>query len=184
MMVGKMPCVEAGPFTEAALLVQCMYDDPDSGQDEVGVFFSHNYADTDVAITSGREIWGYPRKRADISMKWKGDLLTATVVRDGVTIMKASCNFVDEGAWIDSGPNINLKLIPSITGTDYDVALLNAAHLTYDIKNGRSGEVEIEFTNGPHDNFDAVKIESTMIGLYFDCDITVPLGRTISEFKV
>ena len=184
LMIGKMPCVEAGTFMEAGLLVQCMYYNEETGEEDVGVYFSHNYVDTDVALASGREFWGYPRKIADISMEWKDDLLAASVVRDDVTLLKASCKFDDEGAWIDSGPNINLKLIPSITGSGYDVAVLNAAHLTYDIKNGRSGEVDIEITNGPRDNFEAVKIESTMIGLYFDCDITVPLGKTIAKFDI
>ncbi len=184
LMIGKMPCIEAGPFTEAGLLVQCMFDNPDTGEEEVGVYFSHNYVDTDVAITSGREIWGYPRKLAKITMQWKADTLTAKVERDKTTILMAKCTFGDEGAWIDSGPNINLKLIPNISGKSYDVAVLNAAYLVYDIKNGRSGDVDIEIKNGPRDSFDAVKIESTMIGLYFDCDITVPEGKAIARFEV
>ena len=184
LMIGKMPCAEAGTFTEAGLLVQCMFDNPESGEEEVGVYFSHSYVDTDVAVVSGREIWGYPRKLASIGMDWKGDVLTAKVVRDDITILKATCEFNDEGAWIDSGPNINLKLIPNISGEGFDVAVLNAAYLVYDIKNGRSGDVEIEVISGPRDNLDAVKIESTMIGLYFDCDILVPEGRAIAQYNV
>ncbi len=183
LMVGKMPCVETGPFTEAGLLVKCMFDNPETNEEEVGVFFSHSYADTDVAITAGREIWGYPRKHADITMEWEGNKLTAKVVRDEVVLLKATCTFDDEGAWIDSGPNINLKLIPSVTGEGYDVAVLNAAYLEYDIKNGRSGDVDIDINSGPSDNYEMVSIESTMIGLYFDCDITVPLGKTIAKFE-
>lgn len=184
LMIGKMPCIETGTFTEAGLLVQCMFDNPDTGEEEVGVYFSHSYADTDIALVSGREIWGYPRKLAAITMEWQGDTLTAKVIRDDVTILRASCEFNDEGAWIDSGPNINLKLIPNISGQGYDVAVLNAAYLVYDVKHGRSGDVEIEIMNGPNDNFSAVKIESTMIGLYFDCDILVPEGKQIAKYDV
>ena len=129
-------------------------------------------------------MFGSTRKLADISMKWKKDRLEAQVVRDGVTLIKTGCTLDDEGAWIDSGPNINLKMIPNVTGKGYDIAVLNAAYLVYDIKNGRSGEVEIEFNNGPNDIFEGVSIESTMIGLYFDTDITVPEGNKIAKFKV
>jgi acetoacetate decarboxylase len=183
VMIGEMPCIETGTFNEAAVLLQCMFDNPTTKQEEVGVYFAYGYANTDVAITSGREIWGYPRKLADISMNWKKDRLEAQVVRDGVTLIKTGCTLNDEGAWIDSGPNINLKMIPNAGGKGYDIAVLNAAYLVYDIKNGRSGEVEIEFNNGPHDNFESISIESTMIGLYFDCDITVPEGNKIAKFK-
>ncbi|MHA1930682.1 MAG: acetoacetate decarboxylase family protein [Candidatus Thorarchaeota archaeon] len=184
LMFGEMPCVEAGTFMEAGLLAQCMYDDPETGEENVGVFFSHNFVDTDVAMAAGREIWGYPRKIADIKMDWKEDTLVATATRHGTTLLKATCTFTDEGEWIDSGPNINAQLIPSITGEGHDIARLNAAQLTYDIKNGRSGDVEVEFASGKDDDLSMLKIESTMIGLYFDCDILVPYGKTIAELKL
>ncbi|MHA2423953.1 MAG: acetoacetate decarboxylase family protein, partial [Candidatus Thorarchaeota archaeon] len=88
VMFGEMPCVEAGPFMESAILAQCLYDDPDTGE-QVGVHFSHNYVDTDVALASGREIWGYPRKLADISLKMKKDTVIGEVKRDGQTLLKA-----------------------------------------------------------------------------------------------
>lgn len=184
MMFGEMPCVETGPFMEAGLLTQCMYDNSDSGEEDVAVFFSHNYVNDDVALASGREIWGYARKMAKISHEWDGDTIVGTVERDGVTLLKATCTLNDEGAWIDSGPNINAKVIPSVTGEGYDVAVLNGAHLKYDIKSGRSGDVEFEINSGPRDDFSLVKIETPMIGLYFDCDITVPLGKKIADLDL
>ncbi len=168
---------------ESAVLSQCLFDDPDSGE-EVGVHFSHNYVNTDVALASGREIWGYPRKIADISLRLRGNTITGQVKRDGQILLKATCKLVDEGEWIDSGPNINTKVIPSVTGKGYDKAVLNAAHLTYDTRNGRSGDVEIEINNGPRDDFSLVKIETTMIGLYFDADILVPLGKEVGEIDL
>ncbi len=183
LMFGKQPCKQTGMFMESAVLVQCMFDNPDTGEEEVGVHFSHNYVDTDVALVSGREIWGYPRKLADISMEWKGDTLTAETKRDDTVLLRAECLFDDEGAWIDSGPNINVKLIPSVTGDGHDIAVLNAAHLAYDIKEGRSGEVNLVINSGPQDNLEMVEIESTMIGLFFDCDITVPVGKAIAKLE-
>jgi acetoacetate decarboxylase len=183
LMFGDQPCVEAGPFREAAVLVQCMFDNPKTGEEEVGVYFAHNYADSDVALIAGREFWGYPRKLADISMDWSGDTLTASVKRRGTTLLRAQCTLNDEGAWIDSGPNLNVKMIPSVTGKGFDVAMISAAYLEYDIKNGRSGDVEIEIQSAPGDDLSKLQVESTMIGLYFDCDITVPLGKPIAKLK-
>jgi acetoacetate decarboxylase len=184
MLFGEQPCKETGPFMESGVLIQCVFDNPETKEEEVGVYFSHNYADTDIAQSSGREIWGYPRKRAEISMNWDGDTLEATTIRDGVTLLKAVCTLDDEGEWIDSGPNINFKLIPSVTGQGFDTAVVTAAYLTYDVKKGRSGEVEVEFQNGPNDDFSMIEIETPMIGLYFDCDILVPSGKPIATLDV
>jgi acetoacetate decarboxylase len=184
LMFGEMPCREAGTFMEAGLLVQCMFDNPETKEEEVGVYFAYNYVNTDVAQAGGREIWGYPRKLAKISLKWKDDTITGTVRRDGTTLWKATCKMDEEGAWIDSGPNINAKVIPSVTGKGFDMAVLTAAYLKYDVRNGRSGEVKFKFKNGPRDNFDPVKIDTPMIGLYFDCDIFLPEGKIIAQLDV
>ena len=184
LLIAEQPCKEAGTFMEAGLLVQCLFDNPKTKEEEVGVYFVYDFVDTDIAQAAGREIWGYPRKIANISLDWKGDTLTGTAVRDGVTLLKATCTLDDDGEWIDSGPNINVKMIPKISGKGYELADLTASYLTYDIKNGRSGEVEIEFNNGPQDDFSKVEIESNFIGLYFDCDITVPLGEIVGKVKL
>ncbi|MHA2119276.1 MAG: acetoacetate decarboxylase family protein [Candidatus Thorarchaeota archaeon] len=184
LMFGEMPCKETGTFMETGMLVQCVFDNPETKEEEVGVYFAYNYVDTDVAQAAGREIWGYPRKLADISLRWRGDVITGTAKRDGITLWKAKCRMEDEGAWIDSGPNINTKVIPSVTGKGFDIAVLTAAYLEYTVKNGRSGEVEFEIQSGPRDNLDPIKIDTPMIGQYFDCDILVPPGKVIVELKL
>jgi acetoacetate decarboxylase len=184
LMFGEMPCKETGTFMESGLLVQCIFDNPETKEEEVGVYFAYNYVNTDVAVTSGREIWGYPRKLADISLDWKKDTITGKVVRDGTTIYEASCKMEDEGAWIDSGPNINAKVIPSQSGEGNDLAVLTAAYLEYTIKDGRSGEVDIKINGGPQDDFSPAKIDTPMIGQYFDCDMLVPPAKVIGNLEL
>jgi acetoacetate decarboxylase len=184
LMFGEMPCKETGTFMESGLLVQCIFDNPETKEEEVGVFFVMNYVDTDVALASGREIWGYPRKLAKISLNWRSNTITGKVVRDKTTIFKASCKMDDEGAWIDSGPNINAKVIPSPSGDGHDLAVLTAAYLEYTIKTGRSGDVKIGIQSGPRDDMSTVKIETPMIGQYFDCDMLVPPAKVIGDLKL
>jgi acetoacetate decarboxylase len=183
-MFGEMPCKETGTFMESGMLVQCVFDNPETKEEEVGVYFALSYVNTDVALASGREIWGYPRKLADISLKWKGDTLTGKVVRDKTIIYKAICTMEDEGAWMDSGPNINAKVIPNPSGEGYDLAVLTAGYLEYTIKNGKSGDVKIEFQSGPRDDLSLVKIDTPMIGQYFDCDILVPPAKKVADLKL
>jgi acetoacetate decarboxylase len=184
LLFAEQPCKETGTFMESGMLVQCMFSNPKTKEEEVGVYFCYDYVDTDVAQAAGREIWGYPRKRAEISLDWKKDTLVGMAKRDGVTILKATCTLADEGEWIDSGPNINVKAIPSVTGKGYDLGIITAAYLRYDVKKGRSGDVKVELHNGPNDDFSKVVIESNMIGLCFDCDILVPEGKIVGKAKL
>jgi len=183
-MFGEMPCKETGTFMESGLLVQCVFDNPETKEEEVGVYFALNYVNTDVAVTAGREIWGYPRKLADISLTWKGDTITGKVRRDKTTIYKAVCKMEDEGAWIDSGPNLNAKVIPSPSGEGHDIAVLTAAYTEYTIKDGRSGDVKFAIQSGPRDDLSLVKIDTPMIGQYFDCDIMVPPAKVVGDLKL
>jgi len=184
LMFGEMPCKETGTFMESGILVQCIFDNPETKEEEVGVYFAYNYVDTEIAQVAGREIWGYPRKRAKISLNWRNDTITGKVVRDKTTIYKASCKMDEEGAWIDSGPNINAKVIPSQSGEGYDLAVLTAAYLEYTIKNGRSGDLKIEISGGPRDDMSHVKIDTPMIGQYFDCDMVVPPAKVVGNLKL
>ena len=184
LMFGEQKCVETGTFMEAALLFQCIFDNKITKEEEVGVYFAHNYVDTDVALASGREIWGYPRKMAEIKLGMKKDTVEGRVIRDGNTILRATCTLDEDGEWIDSGPNLNFKVIPSVTGSGYEVAQLTAGYLTYDIKSGRSGDVQLEILSGPRDDLSLIEIETPMIGLYFDCDITVPEGKIVGKVKL
>jgi acetoacetate decarboxylase len=184
LMFGEMPCKETGTFMESGIIVQCIFDNPETNEEEVGVYFAYNYVNTEIAQISGREIWGYPRKLAKISLNWRNDTITGKVVRDKTTIYKASCRMDDEGAWIDSGPNLNAKVIPSPSGEGYDLAVITAAYLEYTIKNGRSGEVKFEVKGGPNDDLSPVKIETPMIGQYFDCDMLVPPAKIVGDLKL
>lgn len=179
VMFGEQPCRETGTFHESAILIQSLYEDENTGEEEVGVYFAFEWCDSDVALAAGREIWGYPRKLADIRMDWKGDELVCETMRNGETLLKTSCEFEDEGEWIDSGANLNVRRIPSSTRDGYDISEITAADLEYDIKTGRSGDVRIEISSGSHDNLKDIQIEGTMIGLVFDTDITIPAPKRV-----
>ncbi len=183
LLFAEQPCRETGLFTEGSVLAQCLFDNQATGEEEVGVYFAHDWVSTDVAMAAGREIWGYPRKIAETSLRIEDNVLEARVVRDGVTLLKASCKLEEEGEWIDSGPNVNARLIPKVDADGHAVAEITAAYLEYTIKKGRSGEVEIEIHSGPHDDLSLVQVEATMIGLYFDTDILLPPGKVVSKIE-
>ncbi|MEM2143165.1 MAG: acetoacetate decarboxylase family protein, partial [Candidatus Thorarchaeota archaeon] len=124
---------------------------------------------------------GFPRKMARTEMEWDGDTLRARTIRNDAVIMSATCTFTDSGEWIDSGPAVNVKIMPSVTGEGNDIDVITIADLEYRIKSGRSGDVQVTIQGCPDDDMSMIHVESTMIGLYFDTDILVPPGRVIGR---
>lgn len=57
-------------------------------KDVVGGYFIFEYEDQDYSIAAGRELWGYPKKYADISMTETSNMLLATAVKNGREIMR------------------------------------------------------------------------------------------------
>jgi acetoacetate decarboxylase len=102
-----------GPFNEMGVVVAAKF------RGEKCFFLPALYLDNDSAIAAGREIYGSPKKRAEISMEQRGDLCVASCARHGVPIMTMTAR-IHAPAKLEEFPSVfpvyNLKLIPSIDG--------------------------------------------------------------------
>lgn len=71
------------PYREAGIVVPCRY------RGEAGAHVAYEYVTTDDALTVGREIWGYPKKLADVTLDYTDpELVSASCTRLG-TLMTA-----------------------------------------------------------------------------------------------
>ena len=171
--IAEYPNTNLGPFWEAAIEVQAQY------KDLVGIYCPFMYVSNDIALAVGREVWGYPRKIGTMKHVRRGNRITATLDRQNQRLMTIKVKLTDEGDWIDTGPNLNLKLIPSIDGTKYAVKQITATDVKFSIHKGLSGDAELILKGSKADPINIVPVEEIMTGLYFDLDIDVPLGKTL-----
>ena len=77
-------------FWDAGLVVPGKY------KDTVGGVFLFEYEDVDWSIAAGRELWGYPKKYADISMQESLDKVVCSAVKDGIEIIHLELDLVNE----------------------------------------------------------------------------------------
>ena len=78
LIVLEYPNTSIGPYNEAILLLSCTY------QNKPGVYVYSIYVDDDVALAAGREIWGIPKKMAEINLsKIKKNKINGTITRKG-----------------------------------------------------------------------------------------------------
>ena len=98
--------------------------------DKNGGFCSLLYLDNADAITGGREIWGYPKYFADISIKKDDKNVTAKVTRRGNVVIEVSVE-LGKTISIPEAPDplaFVLKYIPSIEEGSIDVKQLNSVY--------------------------------------------------------
>ncbi|MFX1344599.1 MAG: acetoacetate decarboxylase family protein [Promethearchaeota archaeon] len=115
LLILEYPDTSIGPYNEALLILSCTY------QNKPGVFIYSIYVDDDVALAAGREIWGIPKKIAEISLsKIKKNKINGTVSRKGKKIFDASAEILDSEPGLnprdmfESLPFYNLKIIPDV----------------------------------------------------------------------
>jgi acetoacetate decarboxylase len=110
---------EMGPrnYSEGGVVVSASYGDL------VGGHVLYEYVSTDEAMASGREIWGYPKKLAEVSFQEKNaGYIAASVNRLGRTLIDARFSPADvnfEKPVLH--PRIQVKRIPRADGEGYDV---------------------------------------------------------------
>ncbi len=115
LIILEYPETSIGPYNEAVLLLSCIY------QNKPGNFVYSIYVDDDVALAAGREIWGIPKKIAEINLsKIKKNKINGSVTRKGKTLFDISAEIMDNEPGLnprdmfESLPFYNLKLIPDI----------------------------------------------------------------------
>lgn len=108
-----------GPYNELTLAV------PSTFEDRVGQYCVILYVDKDSAIAAGREIWGFPKKYARISVQETPQRTRVVVQRHGVALIQVALAQTEPvtpallaqyrcGRWLDLTTRFNYKLIPSV----------------------------------------------------------------------
>lgn len=75
------------------------YQCPARFRDTVGGYFLFEYEDQDYSIAAGRELWGYPKKYADILMTEETGKVTAKAVKNKKETMRLELDLTEENGW-------------------------------------------------------------------------------------
>jgi len=106
----RYPWSTLGPYEEAILGIACLW----SGESRF--YIAHIVVNSDIPQAAGREIWGYPKKMASITMESEGDIVWGKMERpEGNLICTAGIRPetpVEEPA-ASGGGGLSLRVIPS-----------------------------------------------------------------------
>jgi len=144
------------------------------------------YLDTAVAIIAGREIFGWPKKDAEITFNDDGDVVSGRVVRDGVALIDATVHPAIEVQPIPEEPPapwFNLKHIPSAKeGAPPDVLQLTSLTLITDTQQLQRGPATLKLGSTALDPLGAIPIVEVLGGSYAMDGFTMSYGDVIHDY--
>jgi len=151
-----------------------------------GNYFVYLYLDLVGAIIPGREIWGWPKKDADIRFFVEKEEFQASVHRDGVEIIRASVNAAESVTPIPTSvdiPSINLKIIPSVKRNHIpDVLQLTSATGTSVKKALFRGEAALSFASSPSDPLGNIPILEIISSEQSVDDMSLDYGEVLVDY--
>lgn len=181
-----------GDYTETGIVIPCRY------RGEAVNFVAQMYLDCEPPISGGREIWGFPKKLAEVSLKVNRDTLAGRLEYAGQPVALASMAYKHEnvicghnGSLVcDPAPlvqklsktQVNLKLIPHVDGT-LAIAQLVAYNLVdIRIRGGWHSPARLHLI--PHVNAPVadLPVRRVLGGTHFVADLTLPYGRVLHDY--
>ena len=180
MWLGEMHAVE--PFQldylEFGLAV------PVDGNGIKGAFCTNLYLNDDTAIAGGREIWGWPKKMATMTLHRDGQTIKATATRGGVEIISAIFGMANEAPIEDRLQHfINFKIIPSVqAGHPPEVAQLTDCPTLRQTHLLKDGKATLTLRSSASDALGRIPVREVLKAQYSECDFTLPMGELLHDY--
>lgn len=178
--ISYFPLSTQGRFYEAALYVQVKY-----GKYK-GIYEPFLYVTNEVPLTAGREIWGYQKKLANISLTLEREYVRGIVERAGAKIIEA-INVLERPAKIEElpfGPIFSLKNIPSAELGGKPLRQLVLTEGKFEPRAGQffGGRGSINFERSEIDPTYILAPKKVIAGYFGIFDAELPLGKVVHEY--
>jgi acetoacetate decarboxylase len=167
-------------YYEAGIMI------PASDGREEGVYMPVLYLDKALPIVVGREVWGFPKFQADLSLKEEGGVVRATVISEGTSLIDATLHLGDPIPPMNVSPStiFLMKTIPSVTGPSvYDVKQLTTCVFRDEMnREMRPGEVTLRLGSTPSDPLGEIPVLEIVSSFYFIGDLVLDYGRVVHDY--
>jgi acetoacetate decarboxylase len=176
-------------YQESALFLMAEYNG------EEGAFCLSMPVTNDMAMIGGREVFGYPKKMAEISFQREGNDIRGWTERHGIRFFEVKAkltgkfNDLDAQQFItetrESNPDIvvyNFKYFPAPdrTGFDYNPRLIREV-VKFSSKKQEMGEAELIFRSSEQDPWAEVDVVKVLGAIYTVGDNTMLPGSVVAE---
>ncbi|ASN04281.1 acetoacetate decarboxylase family protein [Virgibacillus necropolis] len=100
-------------YMDCAMVVPVKYGE------KYGGYYIYEYENNDAAIAAGRDLWGYPKKYAEITLAEKNGKIYGAAKKNGKVLLEMSSTLSEKIPKIDepkTTPHFNIRTIPKPAG--------------------------------------------------------------------
>ncbi len=168
------------PYSEGGIVIPCKYNGIE------GATVAYEYVTTDDALCAGREIWGYPKKLAEVSFEREGKSIKATCSRDGGKLINISFHEDDTKNFEipTFSPRLQVKRMthPEKLETDVNFIIKNELE-NPETKLSVNGNAELEIRGNSADPLDQLGFKGIIGSNYSEGTFTLTYGKVLKDLN-
>ncbi len=179
----RYPFSTFGPYLETILAVGCLWEGKPSG------FVAHIVVDTDPPQAGGREIWGFPKKIAHVTMDMEADLIIGTMERPRGNRICTAVMRADDPVEVGPPPaggggSMSLRVIPNTDGSDDPSLMELIQHRgTSETKYAYSGTGFVDYNSkSTLDPWHRFTVNKVLGARYEVGDMILPGGKVVKTY--
>jgi acetoacetate decarboxylase len=171
-----------GSYTESGQAI------PVEFEGEHGLYVHAMYLDVLSPIVAGRELWGFPKKLATVSLQVESDALIGKLNYDGIEVAVGSMGYKHKPLDYETCrknmmmPGFLLKIIPHVDGTVRICELVRYQLQDVTIKSAWSGPAALQFFSHALAPVTNLPIKKVLSASHILTDLTLPYGTVVKDY--
>lgn len=171
-----------GSYTESGLAIPVVY------KGMKGVFIVCMFLNDHPPIAAGREIWGFPKKWGEPSVKVVRDQIIGTLDYSGVRVATGTMAYNYEALDLEEikrqteGNNFNLKIIPSVDGSVALMQLIRYQLTNVKVKWAWRGPAALDIHPCALAPLHKFPVREVIDGVHYLADLTLPYGEVVYDY--
>lgn len=166
-------------YSEGGIVIPCLYGNIK------GACVAFEYVDTDDSLCAGREIWGYPKKLAEVQFNYKDGSFRGNIQRKGKKIIDIEFERNDQEVEIPNlSPRLQVKRMPhpEQNSTDMNKIIKN------ELKNGIIkkkvfGQAKLTMEESFADPLYKLGLKEIIGAMYIEGAFTLTYGKVVDDLQ-
>ncbi|MGE3318144.1 MAG: acetoacetate decarboxylase [Candidatus Berkiella sp.] len=161
---------------------------PVSYKGKKGGYVHSMFLDDEAPIAAGREIWGFPKKLAQPSLKVTSETLVGQLNYENISVATATMGYkyhtldinkVKESLMV---PNYLLKIIPDVDGSVRICELVEYYLADLTVKGAWTGDGALQLTSHAMAPVALLPVRKVLSATHILTDLTLPYGRVVHNY--
>ena len=171
-----------GDYTETGQVIPVRLN----GED--GAYTHAMYLDDDAPIAGGRELWGFPKKRATPKIEVESDVLVGSLHYGSVLCASATMGYkhrpADHNTVLNSmkAPNFILKIIPHVDGSPRICELVRFHLEEITVKGAWTGPAALDLYSHALAPVAELPVLQVLSAKHLVADLTLGLGTVVHDY--